>query len=203
VSVFLQIGISKLIMTDYKIVLASQSPRRKELLAQLHIPFEVLVKEDVEEVFPETMPNTEVPVYLARQKAIPYQANCQTDNILVITADTVVCCDDDILGKPKDREDAISMLRRLSGQAHEVITGVVLTTKDRQVDFTVSTKVFFKALTADEINFYIDTYKPYDKAGAYGIQEWIGMIGIERIEGSYFNVVGLPVQRLYTELKNF
>jgi len=190
-------------MTDYKIVLASQSPRRKELIAHLNIPFEVLVKEDVEEVFPEKMPSAEVPAYLARQKAIPYKKECQNDNVLVITADTIVYCNHQILGKPKDRNEAVSMLNMLSGKAHEVITGVALTAKDKQTDFTVSTKVYFKSLTAEEIDFYIDNYKPYDKAGAYGIQEWIGMVGIERIEGSYFNVVGLPVQKLYSELKRF
>jgi len=190
-------------MTDYKIVLASQSPRRKELLAHLNIPFEVLVKEDVEEVFPEEMLSVNVPAYLARLKAKPYSKDCQKDNILVITADTIVFCDQQILGKPKDREEAITMLNSLSGKAHEVITGVALTAENKQTDFTVSTKVFFKTLTSEEIEFYVDNYKPYDKAGAYGIQEWIGMIGIERIEGSYFNVVGLPVQKLYTELKRF
>ena len=190
-------------MTDYKIILASQSPRRKELIAHLNIPFEVLVKEGVEEVFPESMPCEEVPVYLALQKAITYREELQKNDILVITADTVVICDGQILGKPKDRSEAVSMLNILSGKAHEVITGVALTAKDKQRDFTVSTKVFFKPLTEEEIDFYIDRYKPFDKAGAYGIQEWIGMIGIERIEGSYFNVVGLPVQKLYSELKCF
>ncbi len=190
-------------MTDYKIVLASQSPRRKELIEQLNIPFKVLIKEDVEEVFPESMPGVEVPAYLARQKAVPYKEDCRNHNILVITADTIVYCDKQILGKPKDRDEAVKMLNMLSGKAHEVITGVALTTKDKQSDFTVSTKVFFKTLTSEEIEFYIDNYKPFDKAGAYGIQEWIGMVGIERIEGSYFNVVGLPVQKLYSELKRF
>jgi len=190
-------------MTEYKIVLASQSPRRKELLAQLQMPFEVLVKEDIEEVFPDTLPSEEVPAYLARQKATPYKEDCKNNNVLVITADTIVYCDGHILGKPKDREEAVAMLQMLSGKAHEVITGVALTAKDKQTDFSVSTKVFFKALTTEEIDFYIDNYKPFDKAGAYGIQEWIGMVGIERIEGSYFNVVGLPVQRLYEELKRF
>jgi len=190
-------------MTEYKIVLASQSPRRKELLSHLQIPFEVLVKEDVEEVFPDELPSEEVPAYLARQKATPYKEDCENNDVLVISADTIVYCNGQVLGKPKDRDEAVAMLQMLSGKAHEVITGVALTAKDKQTDFSVSTKVFFKALTQEEIDFYIDNYKPFDKAGAYGIQEWIGMVGIERIEGSYFNVVGLPVQRLYAELKRF
>ncbi len=190
-------------MNDYKLILASQSPRRKELLAHLNMPFEILVKEDVEEIFPEDMPAHEVPLYLARQKARPYEKDCQSSNMLVITADTIVCCDEHILGKPVDKNDAVKMLQMLSGREHEVVTGVALTSADKQSGFTVSTKVFFKALTPEEIDYYIDHYQPFDKAGAYGIQEWIGMIGIERIEGSYFNVVGLPVQRLYTELKNY
>lgn len=190
-------------MNDYKIILASQSPRRKELLSQLNMPFEAFVKDEVEETFPADMPAHEVPVYLAIQKALPYKEDCESDNVLVITADTIVCCDEHILGKPADKADAEKMLQMLSGRDHEVITGVALTTASKQKTFMVSTKVFFKPLTADEIDYYIEHYKPFDKAGAYGIQEWIGMVGIERIEGSYFNVVGLPVQRLYSELKNF
>lgn len=190
-------------MKDYKIILASQSPRRKELLSQLHIPFDILIKEEVDEVYPQEMPHSEVPVFLAQQKAQPYINDIEKDNLLVITADTIVCCNNLVLGKPKDKDDAFNMLRQLSGQAHEVITGVALTAKGKQRAFTVCTKVFFKTLSDDEINFYIDRFKPFDKAGAYGIQEWIGMIGIERIEGSYFNVVGLPVQKLYEELQQF
>ncbi|WP_430812809.1 MULTISPECIES: Maf-like protein [unclassified Carboxylicivirga] len=188
---------------NYKIILASQSPRRKELLSQLNIPFDILIKEEVEEIFPSGMPADEVPLFLAREKAKPYHDDCKKDNLLVITADTVVYCDGKILGKPADKAEAVRMLQGLSGKAHEVITGVALTTGQRQAGFTARTKVFFKSLTADEIHYYIDHYQPFDKAGAYGIQEWIGMVGIERIEGSYFNVVGLPVQRLYTELKTF
>ncbi|MCT4648092.1 MAG: Maf-like protein [Carboxylicivirga sp.] len=190
-------------MTDYKIILSSQSPRRQELLKHLNLSFEIRLKEDVDETFPDDMPATEVPEYLARLKANPYLEDCKNENILVITADTIVCCDGKILGKPKDRQDAMEMLRMLSGKTHEVITGVALTANNRQHTFSVSTKVFFKVLSQQEIDFYIDEYKPFDKAGAYGIQEWIGMIGIEKIEGSYFNVVGLPVQRLYTELQEF
>ncbi|MCG8581571.1 MAG: Maf family nucleotide pyrophosphatase [Bacteroidales bacterium] len=190
-------------MEQQKIILASQSPRRKELLSHLQIPFDVLVKDSGDEIFPDDMPAEEVPVYLAIQKARPYKTDIEKDNVIVITADTIVCCDHHILGKPTDKDEAVNMLQMLSGRQHEVITGVTLTSAQKQQTFTVSTKVFFKELTLDEIHFYIDNYKPFDKAGAYGIQEWIGMIGIERIEGSYFNVVGLPVQRLYTELNKF
>ncbi len=190
-------------MNNYKIILASQSPRRKDLLSQINVPFEVIVKEDVEEIFPADMPAHDVPVYLAKQKALPYGDDCKNDNVLVITADTIVCCDEHILGKPSDKAEAVKMLQMLSGREHEVITGVALTSGTKQQVFTVSTKVYFKALTVEEIDYYIENYRPFDKAGAYGIQEWIGMVGIERIEGSYFNVVGLPVQRLYTELMNF
>jgi septum formation protein len=163
----------------------------------------VLVKDSGDEIFPDDMPAEDVPVYLSIQKASPYLQELDKDDAIVITADTIVCCDHHILGKPADRQEAVDMLQMLSGREHEVITGVALTSAQKQQTFTVSTKVFFKELTLDEIHFYIDNYKPFDKAGAYGIQEWIGMIGIERIEGSYFNVVGLPVQRLYTELNKF
>ncbi|MBR8536125.1 septum formation protein Maf [Carboxylicivirga sediminis] len=190
-------------MTNYKLILASQSPRRQELLSHLNIPFDVMVKEDVEETYPDDIPAHEVPLYLARKKALPYETDCKAGHILVITADTIVCCDEHILGKPADKKEAEKMLQMLSGRAHEVITGVALTSGSKQSVFTVSTKVFFKTLTPQEIDFYIEQYQPFDKAGAYGIQEWIGMIGIERIEGSYFNVVGLPVQKLYNELQKF
>ncbi len=190
-------------MEKQQIILASQSPRRKELLSHLQIPFDVLVKDSGDEVFPDDMPAEDVPVYLSIQKALPYQEELAASDVIVITADTIVCCDHHILGKPADKNEAIEMLQMLSGREHEVITGVALTSAQKQQTFTVSTKVFFKELSLDEIHFYIDHYKPFDKAGAYGIQEWIGMIGIERIEGSYFNVVGLPVQRLYTELSKF
>jgi len=190
-------------MLDYKIILASQSPRRQELLSQLNIPFEIVLKDSGDEVFPADMPYQEVPVYLAIQKAEPYKHDGIESDKIVVTADTIVCCNDEVLGKPKDKNDAARMLHMLSNNEHEVITGVALTGATKQKTFTVSTKVFFKLLTAEEIAYYIDNYQPFDKAGAYGIQEWIGMIGIERIEGSYFNVVGLPVQKLYTELNEF
>ncbi|MCU4176174.1 Maf-like protein [Carboxylicivirga sp. N1Y90] len=186
-----------------KLILASQSPRRQELLKQLDIPFEVLVKPDVDEVYPQEMPSDEVPEFLAQHKAKAYAEELKNDETIVITADTIVVCNGKILGKPIDTADAFRMLQTLSNNEHEVITGVALSSSQKQYCFSVSTKVFFKALTDDEINHYICNYKPFDKAGAYGIQEWIGMVGIERIEGSYFNVVGLPVQKLYQELQNF
>ncbi len=190
-------------MIRYELILASQSPRRKDLLAQLRLPFKVQVKDSGEEVYPSDMLLTDIPEYLAQQKAQPFLNDGIGDNEVVITADTIVSCEGEVLGKPKDRDDAIRMLKLLSGKAHQVITGVALTAKDKQSIFSVSTNVFFKGLLNEEIEFYINEYAPFDKAGAYGIQEWIGMVGIERIEGSYFNVVGLPVQKLYEELKNF
>ncbi|MCT4591708.1 MAG: Maf-like protein [Carboxylicivirga sp.] len=190
-------------MQNYKLILASQSPRRKELLSQLNRPFEVVVRDSGEEVYPDGMANEAVPVYLAKQKAEAYKADYQEKDVVVITADTIVCCNGEVLGKPKDKEDAVRMLKMLSNCGHKVITGVTLTSAEKQKSFTASTTVFFKELTEDEIEYYIENYQPFDKAGAYGIQEWIGMIGIERIEGSYFNVVGLPVQKLYTELLKF
>ncbi len=190
-------------LSNYKIILASQSPRRQELLGHLDIPFEVLIKEDVEEVYPSELAVHDVPTFLAELKSKPYQLDLQNNNWIVITADTIVVCKDQILGKPKDREDAIRMLSMLSGKEHEVITGVCLSSNGRKKSFSISTKVVFKSLSKEEIEYYVDNYQPLDKAGAYGIQEWIGMVGIERIDGSYFNVVGLPVQALYNELEKF
>lgn len=180
------------------ILLASNSPRRKELLASLGLTFEVRVKE-VHEDFPEHMQREEVAEYLASHKADAY-ANDLKDEVL-ITADTIVCLGDRILNKPADAKEAFEMLRALSGAGHEVITGVCLLTRESKKVFHDTTKVYFKKLSDEEINYYINHYKPFDKAGAYGIQEWIGMIGIEKIEGSYFNVVGLPVQKLYMHLQ--
>ncbi|WP_018477973.1 Maf-like protein [Pontibacter roseus] len=179
------------------ILLASNSPRRKELLASLGLSFDVRVKE-VNEDFPEHMRREEVAEYLASHKAEAYAADLQDE--VLITADTIVCLRERILNKPADAAEAFEMLRSLSGTSHEVITGVCLLTQEGKTVFHDVTKVYFKELTDEEINYYILHYKPFDKAGAYGIQEWIGMIGIEKIEGSYFNVVGLPVQKLYTHL---
>jgi septum formation protein len=179
------------------LLLASNSPRRKELLAGLGLTFEVRVKE-IHEDFPEHLKRAEVAEYLASHKADAYIDDLRGEAI--ITADTIVCLGDRILNKPANYQEAFEMLQALSGTTHEVITGVCVLTKEQKAVFHDITKVHFKQLTDGEINYYIANYKPYDKAGAYGIQEWIGMIGIERIEGSYFNVVGLPVQKLYLQL---
>jgi len=171
------------------------------LLGGLNLPFEVIVRE-VDEVFPEEMPMEEIPVYLAKLKAEPFLKEME-DKVLVITADTIVWIDGEVLGKPVDHLHAVEMLRKLSGRIHIVVTGVCLTSTEKQVAFSSLTNVHFKELSDEEIEYYLDLYHPYDKAGAYGVQEWIGYIAIDRIEGSYFNVMGLPVGRLYEELKRF
>tara|TARA_B100000780_G_C21098777_1_gene443302 strand:+ start:857 stop:1435 length:579 start_codon:yes stop_codon:yes gene_type:complete len=182
------------------IILASQSPRRKELLALLDLKFTIEIKA-VDEVYPDNLNYTQVAEYLAKLKASAFK-NIENDQ-LIITADTVVVLEGRILGKPKDKTEAIRMLESLSSKSHQVITGVCLTSKDKQISFSSTTKVFFKKLSSLEIDYYIEHYKPYDKAGSYGIQEWIGAIGITKIEGSYFNVVGLPIQELNEQLKEF
>ena len=187
---------------NYHIILASNSPRRRELLSGLDLDYEVKVLPDIEETYPETLPTEEIPLYIAEEKAAAYQS-VMADNDLIITADTVVVLGDEVLGKPTDLDDARKMLHELSGQTHQVITGVCLMTKDKKRCFAVTTDVTFKQLTDDEIDYYVDTYRPLDKAGAYGIQEWIGYIGVTGLKGSYFNVMGLPVQRIYKELKVF
>ena len=186
----------------YKVVLASNSPRRRELLGGLGIPFEVNVLPNISESYPDTLPADETAEYIAREKGDVYKNGIDED-VLVITADTVVICDNEVLGKPVDAEDACRMLRLLSGRTHHVVTGVCLTTASRQRSFSVRTEVTFKQLSEEEISYYVTHYKPFDKAGAYGIQEWIGYIGVTGINGSYFNVMGLPVQRIYEELKQF
>ena len=184
-----------------KLILASNSPRRKELLAGLDIPFEVHVLQGVDESYPKSLPSEQVAEFIATQKAKAYEVN---PDEIVITADTVVVVDDEILGKPADEEDAKDMLRKISGKSHHVITGVCLKGYDKQKSFSVDTEVTFKVLQDSEIDYYIKHYRPFDKAGAYGIQEWIGYIGVTSIQGSYFNVVGLPVQRIYNDLsRNF
>ena len=185
-----------------KIILASNSPRRKELLKGLDIDFEVRVIPDIDESYSPNMPPNEIPCYLAQKKASAYRASMQADE-LIITADTIVVLDGDVLGKPTDKNDAIYMLKRLSGRRHQVITAVALTTIKRQKTFSVVSSVDFATLTDDEIEYYVNRYKPYDKAGSYGIQEWIGYVGVCAIEGSFYNVMGLPIQRLYQELKTF
>lgn len=185
-----------------RIILASQSPRRRQLLEQLGLPFEVLVLKDLTEEYPPEMPVADIPVFLASQKADAYTHEL-TNNTIVITADTIVALENQVLGKPGNRQQAIDMLLLLSGKSHKVITGVAIRNKRNQVTFSVHTNVWFKSLSVQEIEYYVDHFQPYDKAGAYGIQEWIGMIGVEKVEGSYYNVVGLPVQKLYSELMNF
>lgn len=186
---------------EYNYILASKSPRRRQLLESLGLTFQVQIKE-VNETYPENLLPEEVALFLAEKKAEPFLDGLE-GNVLVITADTIVCQDGEILGKPENREDAVNMLKKLSGKEHLVITGVCLAAKKKKTSFFSSTRVFFKNLTGKEIDYYISNYKPFDKAGAYGIQEWIGSIGISHIEGSFYNVMGLPIQRLYEEIQKF
>lgn len=207
----------------YKIILASNSPRRKELLAGLDLPFEVTVIKGIDESYPASLDAYQVAEYISRKKAEAYRplldgTNASSEDsadvqLLILTADTVVIAPTEneqndqegkgvILGKPRDAEDAHRMLRMLSGKTHHVVTGVCLTTSQAQRQFSVVTEVIFKPLSDEEIDYYIEHYKPFDKAGAYGIQEWIGYIGCTGLKGSYFNVMGLPVQRIYEELKS-
>ena len=184
----------------YKIVLASNSPRRKELLAGLGLPFEVRVLEGIDESYPASLPADDVALYIAGKKADAYRATLAADE-LVITADTVVIVDGEILGKPADETDAVRMLRAISGRTHQVTTGVCLLTRETERRFAVTTDVTFKQLTDEEIRYYISRYRPFDKAGASGIQEWIGYIGVTGLRGSYYNVMGLPVQRIYEAIR--
>ena len=186
----------------WKIILASNSPRRKELLAGLDLQFEVRVLQGIDESYPQDLPTSKIAEFISKKKADAY-VQMMADDELVITADTVVILGDEVMGKPHDEADAKRMLGELSGQTHQVATGVTLSTKERQVSFSVVTNVTFKQLSPDEIDYYVRTYKPFDKAGAYGIQEWIGYIGVTALKGSYFNVMGLPVQRIYEALKTF
>ncbi len=185
----------------FNIILASKSPRRQQLLHDLGLKFTVQTKE-VDEIYPGNLSREQVPVYLAELKATPFLSGL-LDNDLVITADTVVCLGEQILGKPKDRTEATKILKDLSDGEHQVITGVCLTSNNKSHSFYSITNVRFKQLTSDEIDYYISEFKPYDKAGAYGIQEWIGAIGITHIEGSFYNVMGLPIQKLYEEIQKF
>jgi len=184
-----------------ELLLASKSPRRRELIAELGFDFQI-IENNAPEDFPENLKAAEIPVFLAEQKANHNNFKIE-DNQIAIFADTIVWCDDEVLNKPENFDDANRMLQKLSGKSHLVISGVCLKSKTKQKSFYDLTKVYFKKLSQKEIDYYIKNYKPYDKAGAYGIQEWIGFIGVEKIEGSYFNVVGLPVQKLYQELLNF
>lgn len=198
--------------TNMRLILASNSPRRRELLGGLDIPYEVHVIKGIDESYPASLPAVDVAGYIAKKKAMPYKRwfedirNVQEgvmvgSDTIVVTADTVVVVDDVILGKPSSREDAANMLRTLSGKTHQVYTGVCLLSPVEERGFSVRTDVTFRNLSEEEITYYIDKYQPFDKAGAYGIQEWIGYIGVTKLEGSYFNVMGLPVQRINDELK--
>ena len=187
-------------LKKYKVVLASNSPRRKELLSGLGIDYEVKTLPDIDESFPEGLSEVETATYIARAKADVYRTIMQPDE-LIITADTIVWLDGEVMGKPVDGEDARRMLRALSGKTHQDITGVCLTAINGQKAFATVTDVTFCGLSEEEIDYYVECYRPMDKAGSYGIQEWIGFVGVESISGSYFNVMGLPIQRLYTELK--
>jgi septum formation protein len=189
-------------LKKYHVILASNSPRRRELLAGLGVDFEVRVMPDIDESYPPELPVMETAEYVAGKKAAAYREHLAEDELL-ITADTVVIAEDEVMGKPADDDDALRMLHKLSGKTHHVVTGVCLTTKERQRLFSVVTGVTFKTLTTEEMQYYVSHYHPLDKAGAYGIQEWIGFIGCTGLDGSYFNVMGLPVQRIYTELLSF
>ena len=186
----------------WKIILASNSPRRKQLLAGLDIPFEVRVLQNIDESYPHNLPVSEIAEFISRKKASAYLQTMSSDE-LVITADTVVILGQQVMGKPHDETEAKHMLSALSGHTHQVTTGVTLSTHNRQLCFSVTTDVTFKKLSSDEIDYYVSTYRPTDKAGAYGIQEWIGYIGVTALQGSYFNVMGLPVQRIYEALRTF
>lgn len=184
------------------LVLASKSPRRQQLLRELGLDFEVRSNGDDDEIFPDGLSMTEIPVYLAQHKAKTLLSKLKENEIL-ITSDTIVWCNGHVIGKPEDSNDAFRILSMLSGSKHTVVTGVCLSSIKASKCFFATTDVFFRKLSDDEIWYYIHNYKPFDKAGAYGIQEWIGFIGVERIEGSYFNVMGLPVQKLYVELQQY
>ena len=192
----------KKLLNNYRLVLASNSPRRKQLLNGLDLEFEVITYPDIDESFPEILKGSEIASYLSKQKA-KYYNNLLDKTTLVITADTIVWFDNKVLNKPDNRDMAIQMLSQLSGKMHVVYTGVSISSMDDQITFCSETKVWFKDLKQADIEYYVDHYKPFDKAGAYGAQEWIGYVAIQKIEGSYFNVMGLPVQQLYSELEKF
>ena len=187
-------------LKKYHIILASNSPRRRELLSGLGVDYEVRTLPGVDESYPDTLSGEDIPVYISCEKAAAYLPSIAPDE-LIITADTIVWLDGRVLGKPADEADVCRMLRELSGRTHQVITGVTLSTAAFQKSFAVTSEVEFAPLTEEEITYYVDHYRPLDKAGAYGVQEWIGFIGVRRLSGSYFNVMGLPIQRLYQELK--
>lgn len=189
-------------LRPYRLLLASQSPRRRQLLKECGLPYALTPQYDCKEVYPDRLAPEEVPAYLSQLKSSAYPAPLDPGDILM-TADTVVILDGRVLGKPSDRNDAFAMLRRLSGHCHTVVSGVTFRTATRRHTFSASSDVWFRVLSDEEINYYLDNHRPYDKAGSYGIQEWIGYAAIERIDGSFFNVMGLPIQRVYTELEKF
>lgn len=187
-------------LDKYQIILASKSPRRKELLNSLGLTFSVKTQEGEDEVYPNNLQKAEIVEFLAKQKSNAFEIN---ENELIISADTIVCIENKVLGKPTDEKEAKEMLKLISGKTHQVFTGVYVRSKEKQTIFSVASDVTFSPLSEQEIEFYIKNFRPFDKAGAYGIQEWIGFIGIQSISGSYWNVMGLPLQRLYQELKKF
>ena len=189
-------------LKKYNVVLASNSPRRKELLQRLGIPFKVRTLFGIDESYPDTLRGEDIVRYISRNKANAYRSSMGPDELL-ITADTIVYLQGEVMGKPHDADDARRMLRALAGQVHQVITGVTIIRANDRENFAVTSQVKFSDLSDDEINYYVDRYLPLDKAGAYGIQEWIGLVAVEELRGSYFNVVGLPIQRLYQALKRF
>lgn len=189
-------------LKDKQIILASGSPRRRELLSAMDIPFTVDTGNTFDESWSSDTPHEKVPELMAEGKSFGFHREL-ADNEILVTSDTMVLCGTEILGKPKDRDDAIRMLKLLSGRGHQVITAVTLRDREKKKTFSVTSNVFFKELSDSDITYYLDTYKPYDKAGAYGIQEWIGYIGISRLEGSFYNVMGFPASRFYEELKAF
>ena len=186
----------------YKILLASKSPRRREIMNLLKIPYTVVTIEGINESYPEDLEADKVSEYISNKKADEFLKRINKDE-LIITADTVVICEGKILGKPKNEKDAIEMLQFLSGKTHKVSTGVTIASKEKRVSFSTDSYVTFADLTDDEIRFYVDTFHPYDKAGAYGIQEWIGAVAVAKIDGSFYNVMGLPIHRIYQTLKQF
>jgi septum formation protein len=189
-------------LNEYRLILASQSPRRQYLMREVGLEFEVLTT-NVKEIYPEDLPPAGVARYLAELKADSFDTSRQPDYSVIITADTIVYIDREILGKPDNYHEAVEMLRKLSGRKHEGITAVCLKSREKRKTFHVVSSVYFKELTMDEIDYYIENFQPFDKAGGYGIQEWIGYIGISKIEGSFFNIMGLPVKELYEELLAF
>lgn len=189
-------------LSSYNIILGSNSPRRKELLEQLGISFSVKKLNGIDESFPSNLRGADAALYIVGKKSAAFLPTMNSDD-MVITADTIVCIGDMILGKPADRDDAVRMLQMLSGKTHQVVTAVGIRTCDKNYEFAVTTEVRFATLSDEMINYYVDNFCPYDKAGSYGIQEWIGYVGVESVNGSFFNVIGLPVQRLFKELQKF